>query len=255
MKRFSYIERASFCKNPVAKKLFELIHEKKTNLAFSADVTDSHTLLQLADRIGPEICVLKTHIDIVNDFSFELIEQLKKLAAKHQFLIFEDRKFADIGNTVKLQYQHGIFKIAEWADIVNAHALPGPGIIQGLCEGLKFPRAVVLIAEMSSKNNLFDETYQQKTLEMAKQFPEFVMGFVAQRKILPEPQWIYFTPGVNLAENGDPLGQGYITPQKAIIEHGSDVIIVGRGIICAKDPAKEAEKYRSCAWQAHIEYS
>jgi orotidine-5'-phosphate decarboxylase len=68
--------------------------------------------------------LLKTHIDIILDFDQDLIEQLLLLSKHFDFMIFEDRKFADIGNTVKLQYSGGIYKISSWADVTNAHAVP-----------------------------------------------------------------------------------------------------------------------------------
>lgn len=250
--KLRYSERAKFCKNELAKKLLTLMDEKKTNLALSADVTTCDELIELADKLGSEICVLKTHVDILSDFTPELTSKLTSLAKKHNFLIFEDRKFADIGHTVKLQYQGGIYRIADWADIVNAHSLPGPGIIKGLMEHkLAKTRGLLMLAEMSSENNLTDAIYAQKTLQMAEEFPEFVMGFVSQLRLSDDPRWVYFTPGIQLRESSDELGQQYVTPELAICHHKTDVIIVGRGILKAADPLAEAKKYREAGWKAY----
>lgn len=253
MKHQRYSERAQACPSLIAKNLLQIMDTKKTNLALSADVTSSTALLKLADACGPEICMLKTHIDIIDDFTPSLTQQLRQLADHHQFIIFEDRKFADIGNTVKHQYAGGIYRIADWADVVNAHSLPGPGIIDGIAEvGRPKNRGLIMLAEMSSSGHLMSGDYQQATLKMAEQYPDFVIGFITQHALSADPHWINMTPGVKLQAGGDQLGQQYVTPEKAIIENGSDIIIVGRGILAADHPQIEAGKYREAGWNAYL---
>jgi orotidine 5'-phosphate decarboxylase subfamily 1 len=250
----SYSERAKLCLNPTGKALLTLMDKKKSNLALAADVTSKKALLYLAETVGPELCILKTHIDIIEDFDQDLVVQLQKLAEKHNFLLFEDRKFADIGNTVKLQYQKGIYKISDWAHITNAHPLPGPGIIEGLRDvGLPLGRGLLLLAELSSKGSLATGSYTQKAIDYAKEYRDFVFGFICQHKLLEDPSFVHLTPGVSLAKSGDKLGQQYNNPDTVIRNNGADVIIVGRSIIEANHPQKEARLYRDIAWEAYSE--
>lgn len=248
----SYSQRAQYALNPTGARLLRLMDDKKSNLALSADVTMAGSLLEIADRLGEEICVLKVHIDIISDFSPELPHKLKELADKHRFLIFEDRKFADIGNTAKLQYQGGVYKIAQWADITNAHILPGEGIIDALKQvGLKLGRGLLLLAEMSSKGALATGSYTDQAVAWAEKHADFVIGFICQHKLSDHPALIHMTPGVQLQEGQDALGQQYLTPYKAVYESLSDMIIVGRGIIHASDPLQAAQDYRAAGWSAY----
>jgi len=233
----------------------------------AADVTTCPEVLKLADEIGPYICLLKTHADILTDFDEQFIVELKKLADKHQFLIFEDRKFADIGNTVKYQFNGGTYKIASWADIINCHTVPGPGIIDGLKEvsmenekkkedksSQTANHGLLLLAEMSSEGNLAAQEYVRKSVLFGEneKYQDFVIGFIAMRKVSECPTLLHMTPGVNLQKKGDNLGQQYTTPEHVISEKGSDIIIVGRGIYESEDPAKSAKEYRDQSWLAYI---
>ncbi len=252
MRKLAYHKRAEQASHPVAKKLFALMEEKASNLSVAADVTTCAELLRLADAVGPEICLLKTHIDILEDFSEEVVQELKRLAKKHQFLLFEDRKFADIGSTVSLQYGGGIYRIAEWADIVNAHIVPGPGVIEGLKKiGLPKGRALLLLAEMSSRGTLAKGAYTDAAVKMAEAHTDFVIGFICQKKLSDAPGILHMTPGVQLEEGKDAFGQQYKTPETALAA-GSDLIIVGRGIYSAADPATEASLYRQAGWKAYV---
>ena len=246
----SFDQRAKLCTHPSAQKLFTIMHEKQTNLAVAADVRTKKELLDLAQTVGPDICMLKTHIDIIDDFDQDLIEQLKACAKKHRFLICEDRKFADIGSTVKAQCAGGVYNIASWADIVIAHAVAGPYIITALQEACDNRCGILLVAELSSKDNLIDHVYTNQVVQWAQQY-DAVIGIIGQQALVPNQAMIKCTPGVNLRMNNDTLGQQYRNPAYVIGEHKTDIIIVGRGIYQAPDSKKAAQAYRTAAWTAY----
>nr|XP_012383482.1 uridine 5'-monophosphate synthase isoform X2 [Dasypus novemcinctus] len=253
-KELSFGARAELPRtHTIASKLLRLMQKKESNLCLSADVSESRELLQLADAVGPSICMLKTHVDILNDFTLDVMKELTTLAKQHEFLIFEDRKFADIGSTVKRQYEGGVFKIASWADLVNAHVVPGSGVVKGLREvGLPLHRGCLLIAEMSSAGSLATGNYTEAAVRMAEEHSEFVVGFISGSRVSKKPEFLHLTPGVQLEARGDNLGQQYSSPQEVIGKRGSDIIIVGRGILTAANHREAAEMYRKAAWEAYL---
>ncbi|KAL9054543.1 MAG: hypothetical protein Q9162_004099 [Coniocarpon cinnabarinum] len=438
--QLSYHDRSNLPNTPaLTAYLLRLMTHKSTNLCLSADVQTTAELLDIAEEVGPYICVLKTHADIVRDFSDRTIHALADVARRHKFLLFEDRKFGDIGNTVQTQYAGGTHRIASWAYLVNAHVFPGPGVIEALkaaafsaiatensqitteisggghiseelqhyireekqrrrqsglpplvgdssseeesdgdaenaattaatdergrsprphalrmgssqrkgsvvsvsttisssaeyisppatsnrarfslaesatttpsvtppatldlpvagdpAAGPPFARGLLLLAQMSSKGNLMTPEYTTECYNLATQHREFVLGFIAQESLnrAPDDNFLTMTPGISLpppevetadkakdtsgpidtsgsdsaaadkkigdvdpakrTHKGDALGQQYNTPRLAILEKGTDVVIVGRGILNAKDRGAEAKRYRDEAWRAYL---
>lgn len=251
--RFTYEEKKKQAYHQVTKRLLDIVEEKQTNLIFSADVTSKNELLKLAEETGPHICALKTHIDIVNDFDQDLAIRLKSLANEHNFLLFEDRKFSDIGNTVKYQFISKHYNIPAWADMVTVHLTAGASLVEALADSGKLDdTALIAIVGLSSSDTLTDLAYIQRAMEIVNDKKQYFAGIVAQHNLLgSESGLLQFTPGINISTKGDKHGQTYNTPEKAFSSKATDIMIVGRGIYRAENPVEAAITYKKEGWDAY----
>jgi len=246
----TFESRKEQCSNPVNQRLLNIMISKQSNLCVAVDKTCASQVLQLVEELGKFVAVVKLHSDIIQDWSSSTQQQLKKLAQKFDFLLFEDRKLADIGNTVK----HQVESISSWADLLTVHGLPGPGLLQGVRQGYQQGKhlGVLLVAEMSNAGNLFNTAYTKDVVAMGEQNMDVVTGFIAQSRVSQNACLLQLTPGVHLAADGDGGDQRYTSPVTAVHNKGADLIIVGRGICESESPAETAELYRKQAWEAYM---
>lgn len=281
--QLSYEQRKEYAANEIGKKLFDIMTAKKTNLAVALDIESLESIINIVKLIGPYICVLKIHADTLKDFfsenqstltSFDsekfvlkkipLIYELKKIANDLNFLIMEDRKFADIGSVVQQQYTSGPFQIAEWADLVTTHSLSGGGMIEAMQaalekENIKEPRGVIMLPQMSTKENLLTPEYTLRTIMQIIQLKEkginLPTGLITRSKIdFNNKQLDYgilrMTPGIGLFEHTN-KDQQYITPQKAFESLGTDIAIVGRAIYNSQNPIQVAQTLQQTCWNEY----
>lgn len=72
-----------------------------------------------------------------------------------------------------------MFHISSWSHIVNAHAVPGPGVVKGLSAvGKPLGRGCLLIAQMSSQGSLATGEYTKAVVStfLLRPFSELVCG-------------------------------------------------------------------------------
>ena len=269
----TYADKAERMQNQMGKEIYKTVMEKESNIVLALDIFDSTSkALSVLGDVGENICMVKTHIDAMNIKSCtekdNFILKLQRLSKKYNFKIFEDRKFVDIGKTVKRQYGGGFFDIAEWSDVVNAHPAPGPGVIKGLYDvakdyinGGKY-KALIILPQMTPEGTLAKGEYTRGGIEMGNQFPEFVIGHIGagsepnrlKKELASEtrPEYLLACPGVNKDVKKGDFNQRYSSPED-VINAGGDLLIIGSGMYSPKEgtPKQAAEEYQRRGWESY----
>jgi len=253
------------CDNSMVRQYMDVVCKKQTLVILAADLRTMGELSELIEEVGPHIAALKTHVDLVDDWTASDWAALCELAKQHDLLIFEDRKFADIGPISRGQMA-GVYDIRSWANVVTAHGISGPDIVDGLCAGwndVSREGGVLLLAQMSSRGNLLGLEGYTDAMVQAGIANSGVFGFIgngsrpAELSVLREKvgdKKLIWTPGVNLAVGDGEMGQRYGDPSEAILS-GSDGIIVGSGIYKSENPGEMAKAYADISWGSLLKRS
>ena len=251
MRELKYEDRIPLSENLLFRKILKIMVTKKSNLAVSLDYTCLEKIIRVLRKIGEHIIMVKLHVDIIENFNLNLMKELVKLSQELSFFIFEDRKFSEIGNIFQKQYQNGIYKISSWTHLINFHLISGDSNVK-VYEDLYQPEihAGLLVAQMSNKNNFITEDYTQRVIKVAEDNCG-VCGFISQEKISGD-NFLYLTPGIRCDLTQDNKDQRYKTPHEAIVNHGTDIIIVGRGITDNDDVLEKTILYREMGWSSYL---
>ena len=221
--------RLENCAHPLSHQFMSIACEKESLVVLAADMPTVEEIVQIVEDVGDHVCALKTHVDMVEDFNLEDWGAVVDAARSKGMLLFEDRKFADIGRVAKTQ-MGGLYDIRVWSDLVTSHSVSGPDVVDGIAEAwdeVERVGGVLLLAQMSSSGNLLEDSYTDKTLEMGTASPH-VIGYIGNgsnpselgdlRSKVGEGKMIW-TPGVNLSSQEGVLGQRYGNPSEAVRAH------------------------------------
>ena len=195
----------------------------KKNIIWAADVPSMKILFEQLDIYGEKISILKLHIDTFNDFTQQNLLTLVDYKKKYDLILWEDRKFADIGNIMIKQIKHSIYYYLDWVDIFSIHCITGYDSLNSTIN--EFPKLKwIIIGQLSSSENLITTDYTNSCKEIYHNIPN-VVGIVCQEYLGPE--YIHIVPGISKHVESDNQGQQYSsTEQKSF----ADFYVVGRSI-------------------------
>jgi uridine monophosphate synthetase len=222
----------------VAQKIWDIVVSKKSNVIVALDMPYFNEMYELASKLGPKICGIKIHSDITMDLTVANLISLRKLADDMNFIIIEDRKFADIGNVVVKQCD--AILAPQHADLITVHGIFGIKPVRAILSTHNI--GVLLIAEVSGNGNIIDQTYTENVTEIAEQLRYEgtpIVGFICQSRLLNDDGYLCFTPGVNNNVDSDTNGQKYRNSK----DINTDIVIVGRGITNSPDPLAAVDSY------------
>lgn len=222
------------------------------------DVDSIEAALQLMEKLQGEAGVIKVGLQLTTSEGIGCVAQLQKAGARKIFL---DLKLHDIPNTVARAIQAAA-RLRVWC--ITLHASGGSAMLKAAREAaeqeaqrLGLPRmkllGVTVLTSLSEQDmqqelrvagSLEEQVVHLACLALASGCDGVVASpqeIVAIRRAIPHPDFLIITPGVRPA--GSAIGdQARVTTPGEAIRKGASLLVVGRPITAAADPAAAARQ-------------
>ena len=222
--------------------------DPKDRLAVALDHPDAYQAMKLVDSLGQTCQWFKVGMELYYAAGNDIIRQLRDRG----FDVFLDLKLHDIPNTVA-----GAVRSATkaGASLLTIHASGGPAMMTAAAEAAKAPGsprllAVTVLTSMDAAQLAatgITASPADQVLKLAKLARQSgIDGFVcsaeevAAVRAATGPQTLLVIPGIRSAGAAIDDQKRIATPSQAIAQ-GASMLVVGRPITQAKDPAAAAE--------------
>ena len=222
--------------------------DPKDRLAVALDHPDAYQAMKLVDSLGQTCQWFKVGMELYYAAGNDIIRQLRDRG----FDVFLDLKLHDIPNTVA-----GAVRSATkaGASLLTIHASGGSAMMTAAAEAAKAPGsprllAVTVLTSMDAAQLAatgITASPAEQVLKLAKLARQSgIDGFVcsaeevAAVRAATGPQTLLVIPGIRLAGAAIDDQKRIATPSQAIAQ-GASMLVIGRPITQAKDPAAAAE--------------
>ncbi|KRZ16550.1 Uridine 5'-monophosphate synthase, partial [Trichinella pseudospiralis] len=153
----------------LAKQLWEIAINKKSNLCVACKLSDPKEIIALAQQIGQFICMLIIRSDLIFKHPLvDFISELKACAKSNNFMIMDDRKFCDVSSIVEMQLTGGEWSIANWVDFVTVLPFSGRGVFSAIRQ-IKSENnfACFSVLSLHAKDSLVPKEFSERESDQA----------------------------------------------------------------------------------------
>jgi orotidine-5'-phosphate decarboxylase len=225
----------------------------RPTLAIAFDFEEKAPAQALLARLNPNDCAIKIGKSMFTQYGPAWIEEI----VDQGFPVFLDLKYHDIPNTVASACREAA-KLGVW--MVNVHAQGGKAMMMAAREAVaQFAHSPLLIAvtvltsfteqdlqEVGVSGSVLDQVLRLAKLAKACGLDGVVCSAHEAEavKAVCGQDFLTVTPGIRLADNSLDDQKRVLTPQAAVAA-GADVLVMGRAIIQAPEPAALIQKILS----------
>jgi len=223
---------------------------RPSSIIVALDFSSERETMQLVEQLEPALCRLKVGKELFTRCGPSLVKRL----VDKKFDVFLDLKYHDIPNTVA-QACVAAADLGVW--MLNVHALGGEKMMQAARQALakrnasahETPLLIAVTWLTSSGQAELDAlgikaTPQEMVTRLAKMTKNAGLdGVVCSAQEAPQlrqsmgPDFLLVTPGIRLADSQQDDQCRVVTPEKAIA-NGASYLVIGRPITQSADPCK-----------------